>query len=435
MGPGDEDLGTPGGPADFHHIDLDVAALGELLAGDLFTGEQQGFGGLAAGADAQGDVARAGIDAGHHAGEDLMLLGVELVVHHAPLGLPQALDDDLLAVAGGDAAELHGVHGDVDDVAHVVLGGEVLGLLHGHLVGGIHVVLFLHHVLLYVHAQILVGLVHVHDDVFHTLMVPLVGGGQSLDDLIHHEALGNAPLLLQQGQGGKDLCGVEAHGLLLLFAFHGNAPYFIIYVFFRRMMVFLEFHPQADQGHVLLGEGALPGAVGDGDVPGGLVVGGEFAGELLAALQVPVELHQHGRAQKTLEIRGTLQGALGAGGAHLQGVAALDGVGLVQKVRELPGHGLTVQNVHAALLVQQYPQIPGACLPDVLHIPEGAALFGNGGSRQLRSQFGDFLHGHASSLAIPANFKQGKKVKKKSGPPVHSAYLTHLTYALYHSGA
>ena len=62
--------------------------------------------------------------------------------------------------------------------------------------------------------------IHVHDDVFHTVVVPLVGGGQGLDDLIQHEALGNAPLLFQQGQGGKDLRGVEAHGLLLLFTFH-----------------------------------------------------------------------------------------------------------------------------------------------------------------------------------------------------------------------
>ena len=82
-----------------------------------------------------------------------MLLGVELVIHHAPLRFPQALDDDLLAVAGGDAAELRVVHGDVHHVAHLVFGGDGLGVLNGDLVEGIHIVLFLHHILLNIHFQ------------------------------------------------------------------------------------------------------------------------------------------------------------------------------------------------------------------------------------------------------------------------------------------
>ena len=138
-----------------------------------------------------------------------MLLGVELIIHLAPLGLPQALDDDLLAVACCDAAELHRVHRDVHDVAHLVLGGEPLGLLNGHLVGGVHVVLFLHHVFLDEHLQVLVCLVHTHDDVLHIL-----------DNLLHHEGLGDAPLLLQQSQCREAFRGIEAYGLLLLFAFH-----------------------------------------------------------------------------------------------------------------------------------------------------------------------------------------------------------------------
>ena len=46
-----------------------------------------------------------------------MLLGVVLLVDHAALGLAQALDDDLLAVAGGDTAELLGLDRNADDVA------------------------------------------------------------------------------------------------------------------------------------------------------------------------------------------------------------------------------------------------------------------------------------------------------------------------------
>ena len=149
-----------------------------------------------------------------------MLLGVELVVDHAALGLPQALDDDLLAVAGGDAAKLRVVHGDIDDIADLVLGGNGLGLRQGHLVEGVHIVLFVHHVFLDEHLQRLAGLVHVHDDVLHAVVVPLIGGDNGLNDLFHHKGLGNAPLLFQQSQGGEDLRGIHACGFFLLFASH-----------------------------------------------------------------------------------------------------------------------------------------------------------------------------------------------------------------------
>ena len=118
-----------------------------------------------------------------------------------------------------------------------------------------------------------------------------------------------------------------------------------------------------------------------------------MAGELLPALPGPVQLHQHGAAQKALEVSGPLQSPLGPGGAHLQGVAALDGIGLVQQVADLAGDLLAVQDVHAALLVQQDPQIPGAGLLDVLHVPEGAALLRDGGGGQFSGQFRDFFHG------------------------------------------
>ena len=39
-----------------------------------------------------------------------------------------------------------------------------------------------------------------------------------------------------------------------------------------------------------------------------------------------------GDAEKALEVLRALESALGSGGAHLQGIAALDGVGFVQKV-------------------------------------------------------------------------------------------------------
>ena len=131
-----------------------------------------------------------------------MLLAAPLVVDHAVLGLPQTLNDDLLAVAGGDAAELHGLHGEIHHAAQLILGGDTLGILQRNLAGG--VLYLLHDLLLDVHLQILLLLVHVHHNVLHALVVTLVGGGQRLNDLAHHEALGNAPLLFQHGKRRKN---------------------------------------------------------------------------------------------------------------------------------------------------------------------------------------------------------------------------------------
>ena len=64
------------------------------------------------------------------------------------------------------------------------------------------------------------GLIYIHNDILHAVMISLISGGDGLDNLLHHEGLGNAPLLLQQSQSGEDLRRVHARGLLLLFAFH-----------------------------------------------------------------------------------------------------------------------------------------------------------------------------------------------------------------------
>ena len=218
MGPGDQNLGTVavGGIADVHHVDTEMLALLRNFAGDLLAGHQNGLGGLRAGADPQGDVVVPGINAGDHTGENFMLLGAEFVVNHAPLGLPQTLDDDLLAVSGGDAAKLHVVDRQIHNVADLVTGGDGVGFFQRHLVVGVYIVLFVHHVLLNEHLQIVMGLVHVHNDVFNALVVPLVGGGDGLDDLIQHKGLRNAALLFQQRQGLEDGRGIHTGGLFLL---------------------------------------------------------------------------------------------------------------------------------------------------------------------------------------------------------------------------
>ena len=54
-----------------------------------------------------------------------MLLGVELIVDHAPLGLADALDDNLTGGLGGDAAEILGLDLDADHVAELGVGSIV----------------------------------------------------------------------------------------------------------------------------------------------------------------------------------------------------------------------------------------------------------------------------------------------------------------------
>ena len=179
-----------------------MLAFHQLLALDLLTGGQHGLRGLRTRADAQGDAAAAGVDAADLAGENLVLLGVELIVDHAPLRFPQALDDHLLAVSGGDASEFHVVHGDVYQTADIGPAVFEQRVLQRNLCAGpLHL---RHNLLLYVHAQILPRLIHVHNHVFHALVVLFIGGGQGLDDLIHHKGGRDAPFLFQKVQGGKN---------------------------------------------------------------------------------------------------------------------------------------------------------------------------------------------------------------------------------------
>ena len=199
---GNEHLRAAAAAAHFHQIHLQHLPLVVFLAHHLLAQREHSVGGVGAGAQTHGGVAGALVNAQHGAGEDLVLLGVKLVIDHAVLGLPQPLNDDLLAVAGGDAAEVHVLHGEAHGVAHMVLGGDGLGLLGGDFGGG--VLHLLHHGLLHKHLQVVLFLVHVHHHVFHVLVVALIGGGESLHDLFQHKILGDAPLLLQQLQSGKD---------------------------------------------------------------------------------------------------------------------------------------------------------------------------------------------------------------------------------------
>ena len=151
-----------------------------------------------------------------------MLLGGELVEHHAALGLPHALNDDLTGGLGGDAAEVLRLDLDAQHVAQLGPGQSLPGVLKAHL--GVGVIDGLHHVLLDVHADLALFLVGVHGDVVgDALVVPLVGGHQRLGDLLDHVCLGDALFLLDVSNGGEELLRVQLRALgSSLFLSHVN---------------------------------------------------------------------------------------------------------------------------------------------------------------------------------------------------------------------
>ena len=228
MGPGHMDQGTPVGLMDFQDVDSDQVALGIFLPRNLLAGPEHRVRGVIALTDADEHIAGTGINAQDSAGQQLLgLTGVGLI-HHAPLGFPDALDDHLLGGLGGDAAKFGDVHRDVDGVSNLGVGvnapggvdvdfqGDVLQLLHGGL--------YLEHAqagLIQVHHHVVGGNVPV------ILPVLAVGVGEGLLQPLHHVVNGDALELLQVPQTCENFCadvhlgcfgllfgsGISCHGL------------------------------------------------------------------------------------------------------------------------------------------------------------------------------------------------------------------------------
>ncbi len=198
----DQNLGAAGGVAHFHHVDLDPVALAEVLALDALVGHEHGLGKLAVGGDADGHRTVSRLDMADDAGEDLMLLGGELLVNDAALRLADALDDDLLCRLGGDAAELLGLHGNGDQIAELGAAADLPGGLEIDLVAG--VLDLLHHGLHDVHLDALLVLVDDDLDIVLTLGIVAAESRQhGLTDFIVHIVAGNAFFLLDVLDGFK----------------------------------------------------------------------------------------------------------------------------------------------------------------------------------------------------------------------------------------
>ena len=141
-----------------------------------------------------------------------MLLGGEGIEDHGALRLPHTLDDDLAGGLSGDTAEVLGLDLNAQHVAQSHPGQSPAGVGDGNLSVGVgH---FLHHFFFDKHAHRALLFVGVHDHVVGDPgVVPLVGGHQSLGDLVDHVTFGNALFLLNVGDGGKEFLGVQLHAL------------------------------------------------------------------------------------------------------------------------------------------------------------------------------------------------------------------------------
>ena len=221
MRAGDEHLRAAGGLAHLDDIDLDAVALGELFALDALGGGEHGLGEFAVGADLDGHGAGARIDARDDTGEDLMLLGGELVIDDAAFRLADALDDDLLCRLRRDAAEFLRFDRDADGVADAGLLIIVMRLVEQDLRGVVHILALLHDGLENEHAD---GLfIFVHDDLDIILAVGVValeGGQQGLLDLLLHVSAGDALFLFDLLDGVKKFGVHCTHLFLLLTLYH-----------------------------------------------------------------------------------------------------------------------------------------------------------------------------------------------------------------------
>ena len=207
--PGYLHQGAPVALAHIQHIDLEDLALGIGLAGDLLPGTEHGLGGIIALAHLQQHIAGGRHSAEHGSGHELLgLIGVTLI-HHAPLGFPDALDDHLLGGLGGNAAELLVIHGDADLIARLGVCLVAAGSVNGDLQSQVLQLVLRHSGLHQMDAQAV--LVQIDDHIVGghipvVLPVLPVGIGQSLLQPLDHVVNGNALDLFQLPQACKNLC-------------------------------------------------------------------------------------------------------------------------------------------------------------------------------------------------------------------------------------
>ena len=195
MGAAHIDAGALGRVLHLQHIHLDTLRRHEHLPAHLFVLGEHGIRLTQINADVPADITL------YHAGHHILLLLEILVVNHAALFFPDLLQDHVLGILSGNAAELPGLDLHVQDIAHLGLLGEFPGILQGDLQYGIfHIVLCLHHFLLHI-AQEVSGLtVDLYPDIVRLAEMILAGGHQRVFYSFKQCLLADLLLLLQNVQ-------------------------------------------------------------------------------------------------------------------------------------------------------------------------------------------------------------------------------------------
>ena len=201
MGAADHNAGAALSADHVHNVDLQGLALGVHLAGHLLVVGQDS---LAALAQIQSNDALLRVHAGNGGLHDVVCTGLDLAQLLAALSLADALTDHVLCGLGCNAAEVLGLEGGHDAVAHFVALADLLCLGNADLRVLVVPVLVGHNVLDQGHIKAACGGVdiHLHVVLFH-LIVLLDGNDDRSLDLFDQVFCGDAALVLQHGESFK----------------------------------------------------------------------------------------------------------------------------------------------------------------------------------------------------------------------------------------
>ena len=224
MGAGDLNHGAPVGTVYLQNVNPDKLTGGVGFTGDLLADAQNGVVLLIALTDPDEHIA-AGIHTQNGAGHQLLALGGVAVVDDTTLRLADALNHHLLGGLGGDAAEFLDVHGDGHGVAHLGVGIDVPGGVHGDFQSQVGELV--NHGLDLMHTQAVLAEVHHHifcGNIPVILPILAVCVGEGLLQAIHHIVHGNPLELFQLPEALEDFLAdvhLRCFGLLG-FCFSGH---------------------------------------------------------------------------------------------------------------------------------------------------------------------------------------------------------------------
>ena len=192
MGSGDHRPGALFRLLYVHYINLDMVALPEFLAADLFTFRQHGFG-LS---DLQGGRPASGVDPFHGSGNQFLMPALEFLHHLSPFAVTDALTDNIPGGLRGDPAKLLGIQLNPYLFAYGSIRIDLPGIQQGNFPA---LVLYLfHNGFLQINLEHARIRIHVDNRVVVAVIAAFTSGKNRFFDLIQHKIHRNASFLFQQ---------------------------------------------------------------------------------------------------------------------------------------------------------------------------------------------------------------------------------------------